>query len=216
MSYPLEKLKTLRDLLRLEELHCTGFFYSSSSKYKYFVLVEDIKNLKKKSKFALVLLTFVNLEDTAKRYITEASSACFCDINIKEFFKFIKEIDIKPTQENINSFYENLNNFIPSELSEINNVFQKRIILSSLSQRDGDNPNAIYCYSIYRNGRKNKKQINRTIFNSNRAKLLVPNLYELFKNDKTIGFRFSPKRKMAKTDEQLLEQFYKNSKIQTF
>lgn len=74
-----------------------------------------------------------------------------------------------------------------------------------LGKRDHEpNPDAIYCFKLKRNPCIDGKQHQRTPFNSDKTKLLRPQLYEKLKDDDTISFCYTDDVTKAKYDYELL------------
>lgn len=68
---------------------------------------------------------------------------------------------------------------------------------------EGNNPNAIYCYDVQRNGRNNGRNNTRSIENSNKAETLRPTLYNKYKDDTNLSFYFSTNPEDERTDEEI-------------
>lgn len=95
--------------------------------------------------------------------------------------------------------------FIPKE-----KIIDKSKIERNLIGRraEGNNPNAIYCYDVRRNGKKENGLLNeRSIENDNKAQSLRPYLYKRFNSDTNLSFFFSDKQEEEKTDSEILEMF---------
>ena len=69
-------------------------------------------------------------------------------------------------------------------------------------------PNKIYCFAIKRNPNNEK----RTSFNDNKSRLLRPNLYFKFKDDKTVSFCYSSDVQREKTYGEIINNFSNRSK----
>ncbi len=71
--------------------------------------------------------------------------------------------------------------FIPKE-KVINKSDKEKNLIGS--RAEGNNPNAIYCYDVRRNGRKEDGALKkRSIENSNKAQSLSPKLYERYRRN---------------------------------
>ena len=66
----------------------------------------------------------------------------------------------------------------------------------------------IYCYKIRRNPNGKK----RSEFNSDKAKILYPELFKKFENDPSVSFCYSDDPLKEKYEATLLSNFSKNSK----
>lgn len=94
----------------------------------------------------------------------------------------------------------------PSKISELNNEL-KRVVVQKINQREGT-PDADYCYDVRRNGVNiNGRQRHRTPYNSNKTKILYPELYNYFKDDNTISFYYSPNPEDERTLNELISKF---------
>ena len=82
---------------------------------------------------------------------------------------------------------------------------QKKAMLSSLSKSDSENPNKLYCYKVKRNPLGEK----RSPFNEDKTKILRPDLFEYFKNDKSISFCYKEEESLEKTTAEIIRNFAK-------
>ncbi len=89
------------------------------------------------------------------------------------------------------AFYDEFNSAMPEEYRPPENIHIRNEAVAQLSRRDRDDPNAIYCFGVKRNGKRNGIQTYRTSFNENKTKLLRPDLYNLLSDDRTISFCYS-------------------------
>lgn len=191
MSAAMPNIIKLRDDLRKTGWHMTGFpfVYKNTS---YSVLCENLDNLSKRNSLAIVLLTFIDNAEPNRQLKVEANSATFYTDakTLREYFRISYS---KNLGDILSQFYSHFSSYVP-ENTPLNIAGEiKSAMISTLCDRDGDDPNARFCFSVYRNGidPRSGKQKYRRIFNQDRAKLLVPDLYEYFKHDRTISFCFS-------------------------
>lgn len=78
------------------------------------------------------------------------------------------------------------------------------------SRAEGNNPKAVYCYEVRRNGKKADGTLKkRSIANSNKAEMLRPELYETFRNDTNLSFYFSTEKADCKSDLEIKRAFAK-------
>lgn len=114
-------------------------------------------------------------------------------------------------QENLGNFQdqfqEYLAGFIPTEVSENKNEAERRVMVIDLSESDSENPNKLYCTSVMRNPEVNGRQKERSIYNDNKTRLLRPELYEEYADDRTISFRYSENPDDEKTTEEIMNNF---------
>ena len=95
--------------------------------------------------------------------------------------------------------------FIPKE-KNLNKSDSERGLIGS--RAEGNNPRAIYCYDVRRNGKKGDGSLNqRSIENSNKAQSLRPELYEHFCEDMNLSFFFSDNSEDEKSNEKIIEIF---------
>lgn len=125
--------------------------------------------------------------------------------DVKEFYRFwnIREYYDGNAFEN---FAEALAPFIPQEAkSEYTDSIEREIVGGRL---EGNDPRAIYCYEVRRNGTKaDGSRKKRSIENSNKARVLRKWLYEKFGNDNSLSFCFSQDKDKEKTDKEIVLQF---------
>ncbi|WP_269667549.1 DUF6037 family protein [Bacillus cereus] len=103
------------------------------------------------------------------------------------------------------SFYRQRSLYIPTEVNTEKTPDQKVAMVESLSTSDKDDPNKIYCYSVQRNPEKQSGGYGeRSPYNDNKARLLRPALYEKFKNEIHVSFKFSANPKKHEEDDTIL------------
>lgn len=94
---------------------------------------------------------------------------------------------------------------IPSTKIEHKTDEIERRILGGYAE--GNDPLAVYCYDVRRNGRKQDGNLNkRSIENSNKARVLRPNLYSMYSDDQNLSFFFSRNPEEERTDEEIMIQ----------
>jgi hypothetical protein len=100
-------------------------------------------------------------------------------------------------------------NFIPKEKVIDKSDIEKKLIASRV---EGNNPNAIYCYDVRRNGRNKDGSPNRrSIENSNKAQLLRPVLYERYRKETNFSYFFSDKQEDERSDNEISKAFANRS-----
>ena len=87
----------------------------------------------------------------------------------------------------------------------------KQAEIYNIALNDSHDPNRIYPIRIMRNGVMNGAQKHRTPYNAQLAQCFCPNLYNIFKDDKTISFVFSCNPEDELTEEKILENYIKNN-----
>lgn len=129
-------------------------------------------------------------------------------INISEFAKFFKlgwMGDGKGIQGGLERFYQSFET-IPHEVNLIaKDEIHKKVIASRLYP---ENPNAIYCIGVKRNGlKRNGEPKERSERNSIRAGSLRYELFKIFRQHTNISFMFSSDERKQKTDEEIIANF---------
>lgn len=168
----------------------------------YAVILKTYRDEEKKpNKHAVAKLEFI------KTLNVRNSIHAYCDFyevyfgSVKEFIDFFN-IENKNANRNIFiDFSKIFSNYIPNRKVE-----SKPEILRELqgSRCEGNNPNAIYCYDVRRNGMTGGSSNVRTKENSNKARTLRPFLYEKYKDDTNLSFFFSPNPDDNKSDEEII------------
>lgn len=87
----------------------------------------------------------------------------------------------------------------------------KQAEIYNIALNDSHDPNRIYPIRIMRNGVMNGVQKHRTPYNAQLAQCFCPNLYNIFKDDKTISFVFFCNPEDELTEEKILENYIKNN-----
>ncbi len=103
-------------------------------------------------------------------------------------------------------FSEIFSNFIPKEKVIKKSEIERKLIGS---RAEGNNPRAIYCFDVRRNGKKEEdgSPNKRSIENDNKAQSLCPDLYKKFCSDTNLSFFFSEREEEEKTDDEILVNF---------
>ena len=179
-------------------------------KYKnesYVVILKLYNNGEKKpSEYAVAKLEFIKAES-----IDESIHAYsdFYEVYFNTVSEFSHFFNIRKGLANRNlfeDFSEIFSKFIPD-----NKMEEKEGLLRQLqgSRCEGNDPNAIYCYDVRRNGETNGKKNIRTTENSNKAATLRPTLYQKYKEDKNLSFFFSSNPSKEERDDEIIQKFAK-------
>lgn len=200
----LSNLKLLNDDMKNKGWIITSFTFRYKT-VNYIVLVKRFLSEEKKgNKYSLVKLEFMkenNLEDSL---LVEANSKqIFVDAKIfREYFG----IAYVPNLGDIfNQFYGIFGKSIPSTIKIVNTDFEKTAMVKSLSISDSEDPTKIYCTNVRRNPEGQK----RSVFNSDKTKILRPRLYEYFKDEESISFCYSNDECKNNDDATILKNFSK-------
>lgn len=200
----LSNLKLLNDDMKNKGWIITSFTFRYKT-VNYIVLVKRFLSEEKKgNKYSLVKLEFMkenNLEDSL---LVEANSnQIFVDAKIfREYFG----IAYVPNLGDIfKQFYGIFGKSIPSIIKIVNTDFEKAAMVKSLSISDSEDPTKIYCTNVRRNPEGQK----RSVFNSDKTKILRPRLYEYFKDEESISFCYSNDECKNNDDPTILKNFSK-------
>ena len=200
----LDKIKLLKDDMKDKGWTICSFMFKYNET-EYIVLVQRFVNqIQRKNQFALVKLVFIKcvngkllneleIEANQQGLIIDAKQ-------LRNYFGIKYSANLGDI---INQFTNRFNQFIPSEVPNTVSEIEKSAMVYSLSKSDSEDPNKIYCTGVKRNpeGRK------RSVFNSDKTKLLRPKVYTKFAEDQSISFCYSDDKTKEKTDKEILENF---------
>ena len=198
----LENLKLLRDDMKEKDWTICSFIFTFKEN-EFVVLVKRfLEKEKKENEYALAKLHFIkscNLNDEL-----------FCEANSYRIFlqpKKLREYFGIEYSENIGNvlkqFYNYLGKFIPKNMNTNVSEKEKNAMVKSLNTSGREELNKIYCTNVMRNAIGKK----RTLFNADKTKLLRPELFEKFKDDKSISFCFSTEKEDEKDDLYIIKNF---------
>lgn len=170
---------------------------------EYIVLVKRFVGREQRiEEYALVKLHFIEadnlyhelqVEANSQRLIVEART-------LREFFG----IEYGDNLGNIlKQFTNQLDESIPKKVPEQRTAAEQAALVNSLSRSDAENPNKIYCYGVKRNSNGGQ----RSEFNSDKTKLLRPDLFRYFENDTSISFCYSDDINKENNDSEILRKF---------
>lgn len=173
------------------------------NKIGYFLILEQLEKLERKNQYASMKLTFIRKTDQ-ERITIEANSNRFL-IESEALITYFRINSIK-----INNFLKYLFavfiSHIPENIPNLNEE-EERIIVNYINREENEEEK-IYCIGLMRNGiDKSGKQRLRRPLNLEKTRILYPELYEDFKNDKTISFRYSSNIEDRKSYREILENF---------
>lgn len=180
-------ISTLRNDLRKNKWHITAFHFSYNGKI-YIVVFEDIGNLPLVANEYIALLTFIDQTD-GRRILQVKANDYKLLINAKDFREYFGIQYSSNLGDIFRQFYSLFGKCIPTSRVENLDKEAKYAIIKILSHNDKDNANAQCCYKAIRNGIYAGVQHHRTVFNSDKTKLLREELFNLLgRNDDTISF----------------------------
>lgn len=184
------------------------FEYNKTKTIVILTLYKDEEQ--KPSQYAKAKLRFVRYNDT-NHYINAYID--FYEVHFESAMEFINFFGIQNTNANRNLFLD-FNAFFASAIPKKKVIDKKdateRLILGGHSE--SNNPNSIYCYDVRRSGlNKEERFKHRTTENSNKAKVLRPKLYEMYKDDITLSFYFSDDPSRELSDEEIMANVAKRN-----
>ena len=151
-------------------------FLFEYKKEDYVVILKSNNDTERKpSEYAKVKLGFIranNIKESIQAY------ADFYEIHFNSSDEFANFFNINRGNANRNlfvDFSEIFSKFIPDKKYEEKQGLIQRI---QGSRCEGNNPNAIYCYDVRRNGETDGRKNTRSKANSNKAYTLRRSLYE--------------------------------------
>lgn len=198
----LSNLKALRDDMKKQGWTISSFIFVYK-KIEYVVLVKLFEDKdKKKNKYALVKLCFLRHGNTNDMLEVEANSYGLI-VEVKTLIEYFN-IEFKENIADIMAqFCARLAGYIPSVVLDNISEIQKIAMVKSLSISDSQSPDKIYCTKI----KRNPKGYNRTVFNSNKTRILRPTLYDIFKDDSSVSFCYDSSAAKENDDSTILKNF---------
>lgn len=200
---PMPNIRILRDDLRANGWHMTSFLFNYN-KSQYIVLFEDIDNLPIQKEKCIAYITFLDKKDITRSLSVKANTYTF-KVTARVFRDFF-EIEYGPSLGDVfKTFYRTFNSHMPKSVPASYSNELKRIMTNRLSNNDKESTDKIYCYRIGHNPIVDGKQRMRTVFNSDKTRLLRPQLFEIYKSDPTISFFYREFGELS--DEEIMENF---------
>lgn len=200
----LSNLKLLNDDMKNKGWIITSFTFRYKT-VNYIVLVKRfLSKEKRENKYSLVKLEFMKENDLVDSLLVEANSKqIFVDAKI--FRKYFGIAYVPNLGDIFKQFYGIFGKSIPSTIKIVNTDFEKTAMVKSLSISDSEDPTKIYCTNVRRNPEGQK----RSVFNSDKTKILRPRLYEYFKDEESISFCYSNDECKNNDDATILKNFSK-------
>ena len=193
----------LNDMNRLGWI-IDSFPFEYNGKQTVVILTLYTLRERKPSAYAQVKLEFIS-QDDANHSIKAYADFYEVHFNsVREFFDFfdINRLDGNRFREIFINFSECFARVIPMQ-KVINKPPLERELIGR--RAEGNNPNAIYCFDVRRNGRRSDGTPNsRSIENSNKAEILRPELYHKYRHDLNLSFFFSDNPNEERTDEEII------------
>jgi hypothetical protein len=200
----LSNLKLLNDDMKNKGWIITSFTFRYKT-INYIVLVKRfLSEEKRENKYSLVKLEFMKENDLEDSLLVEANSRqIFVDAKI--FRQYFGIAYVPNLGDIFKQFYGIFGKSIPSTIKIVNTDFEKTAMVKSLSISDSEDPTKIYCTNVRRNPEGQK----RSVFNSDKTKILRPRLYEYFKDEESISFCYSNDECKNNDDPTILKNFSK-------
>lgn len=169
----------------------------------YVVLVKLYQeNDVKENRYALLRVEFLKMHDIRDNLIVPANARGFLTSTqtLREYFGIEWSENLGDI---LRQFNKNFARFIPNKVNPSKKEDLKVAMVKSLSESDSQDPSKIYCSSVRRNPNDGK----RSTFNDNKSRLLRPNLYLKFKDDRTVSFIYSSDSEKEKSDAEIINNF---------
>lgn len=204
------RFKNLPLLLRDMEIKkwiIDSFFFPYKSKNYIVILKLYRENEKRPSKYAKATVEFIKQENV---YVSIKGYIDFYDVHFDSAHEFCEFFGVEKGNANRNLFEDFsviFSRYIPSEKVIVKSS-QERLLIGR--RTEGNNANAIYCFDVRRNGKKEDGTPNeRSVENSNKAEILRPDLYKRYFSDTNLSFFFSDDPIEERTDREIIESFAK-------
>lgn len=200
-------LKNLK-LLKKDMINNNWIISAFNFKYKnidYIVLVKLYLSEKPQSeKYDLLKLDFLRANNLNAHLLVPANSfGLHIDVQTLRTFFGIEY------SENLGNILQQFNKLLGAciPVAYVKPVGpQLTAVIQSLNNSDSQDPNKIYCYKVHRNSLNRK----RSVFNSEKTRLIRPNLFQKLGEDITLSFDYSPLKSKEKSDEEILMNWSNN------
>lgn len=200
-----DKFKQLKQDMDAKGWVIEGFYFLYKD-VSYIVLAKKYLADEVRQKYALLKLEIMKELNMSDSLTVPVNSNGFLldQVGVKRFREFFNIDYADNLGDIIQQFCQHFSKFIPIEVNLKKSIQLEKIMISSLSNSDSENPNKVYCFTV-----KRLAIGNRTVFNDNKTRLLRPTLYEKFKNDKKISFYYSEDEGKLKSDAEIIISFSK-------
>ena len=186
-------------------ISCFVFAYHGISYLVLVILYPDCAL--KPDPFALVRLRFVDTGDPG-RTLDVAANSCHMYISGRELRRFFRIEFNENLGDLFAQFYFRLGKSIPKTAPTSYTPAEKMAMVNALSESDSEDPAKIYCTTVRHNPLKaDGTPAYRSAFNTAKARLLRPALYDLLKEDPTISFCFSTDPLQERDDNTILSSW---------
>ena len=201
-----ENLRKLLKSMEENEWIIDSFLFKYKGENYVVILKVYSEKERKPSDYAKVKLEFIrgnNVKESIHAY------ADFWEVYFYSRAEFAKFFNINRSDANRDLFIDFSTIF--AKFIPVKKIEEKSDLIRILqgSRCEGNNPNAIFCYAVKRNGSTNGHKNTRTIENSNKARTLRSFLYYKYREDQNLSFYFSPNPSDEKSDEEIICQVAK-------
>ena len=200
----LDNLKELKKNMEENNWVICSFLFRYKE-IEYIVLVKLFAaNERRENTYALVKMQFIKHNNLKEKLEIEANSLRL--IIDRETFRifFGIEYGFNPG-DIIEQFTKRLGEKIPTIVPNNVSKAEKDAMVASLSRSDSEDPNKTYCYKVKRNSLGNK----RSQYNSNKTRILRPELFKKFEDDPSISFCYTDDSSKENDDSTILYNFSK-------
>lgn len=198
----LENLKDLKkDMVAKKWTICSFIFVYK--RVEYIVLVKRFVGKEQRiEKYSLMKLHFIEAADLHNELEVEANSQrLLVDAKtLREFFGIEYGDNLGDI---LQQFTNQLGKSIPEKVPEQRTAAEQAALVNSLSRSEAEHPNKIYCYGVKRNPNGGQ----RSEFNSDKTRLLRPDLFRYFETDTSISFCYSDDINKENNDSEILRKF---------
>lgn len=200
----LDNLKELKKNMEENNWVICSFLFRYKE-IEYIVLVKLFAaNERRENTYALVKMQFIKHNNLNEELEIEANSLRLI-IDRETFINFFGiEYGFNPG-DIIEQFTKRLGEKIPTIVPSNVSKAEKDAMVASLSRSDSEDPNKTYCYKVKRNSLGNK----RSQYNSNKTRILRPELFKKFEDDPSISFCYTDDSSKENDDSTILYNFSK-------
>lgn len=200
----LDNLKELKKNMEENNWVICSFLFRYKE-IEYIVLVKLFAaNERRENTYALVKMQFIKHNNLNEELEIEANSLRLI-IDRETFRNFFGiEYGFNPG-DIIEQFTKRLGEKIPTIVPNNVSKAEKDAMVASLSRSDSEDPNKTYCYKVKRNSLGNK----RSQYNSNKTRILRPELFKKFDDDPSISFCYTDDSSKENDDSTILYNFSK-------
>ena len=208
---PLQNLRALKQDMEKNGWIVDSFRFTFK-KIDYIVLVILFQPVEPRKQYALLQLDFLRADNFDIHFLTEANAAGLM-AEAKDLRKFFGIEYSSNLGSILQQFAEHLGEFIPTAVKGNKPPIERQAMTHTLSKKDSEDPNRIYCFAVKRNPVIRDsitgvtKQQKRSVYNDNKTRMLRPALYKRLGKDATISFCYSDDPTKDYTDEEIISSW---------